>query len=104
MQYQAKHHKDTLVVDVHDLTINLAHALEPQNSFKHLVIDLSVFDSVSEDLLKNFTKFGKDNVQKNSFFIVCKQEFLEDYPLVPTLLEAFDMITLEEIERQLLNQ
>ena len=37
-------------------------------------------------------------------FIVCKQEFLEDYPLVPTLLEAFDMITLEEIERQLLNQ
>jgi hypothetical protein len=86
------------------LTINLAHALERQNSFKHLVIDLSVFDSVSEDLLKNFTKFGKDNVQKNSFFIVCKQEFLEDYPLVPTLLEAFDMITLEEIERQLLNQ
>lgn len=104
MQYQAKHYKDTLVVDVHDLTINLAHALERQNSFKHLVIDLSVFDSVSEDLLKNFTKFGKDNVQKNSFFIVCKQEFLEDYPLVPTLLEAFDMITLEEIERQLLNQ
>ncbi len=104
MQFQAKHYKDTLVVDVHDLTINLAHALERQNSFKHLVIDLSVFDSVSEDLLKNFTKFGKDNVQKNSFFIVCKQEFLEDYPLVPTLLEAFDMITLEEIERQLLNQ
>ncbi len=104
MQFQAKHYKDTLVVDVHDLTINLAHALERQNSFKHLVIDLSVFDSVSEDLLKNFTKFGKDNVQKNSFFIVCKQEYLEDYPLVPTLLEAFDMITLEEIERQLLNQ
>jgi hypothetical protein len=104
MQFQAKHYKDTLVVDVHDLTINLAHALEHQNSFKHLVIDLSVFDSVSEDLMKNFTKFGKDNVQKNSFFIVCKQEYLEDYPLVPTLLEAFDMITLEEIERQLLNQ
>jgi cellulose biosynthesis protein BcsQ len=104
MQFQAKHYKDTLVVDVHDLTINLAHALERQNSFKHLVIDLSVFDSVSEDLMKNFTKFGKDNVQKNSFFIVCKQEYLEDYPLVPTLLEAFDMITLEEIERQLLNQ
>ena len=104
MQYQAKHHKDTLVVDVHDLTIDLAHVIERQNSFKHLVIDLSVFDSVSEDLLKNFTKFGKDNVQKNSFFIVYKQEFLEDYPLVPTLLEAFDMITLEEIERQLTNQ
>ena len=104
MQYQAKHHKDTLVVDVHDLTINLAHVIECQNSFKHLVIDLSVFDSVSEDLLKNFTKFGNDNVQKNSFFIVYKHEFLEGYPLVPTLLEAFDMITLEEIERQLLNQ
>ena len=104
MQYQVKYHKDTLVVDVHDLTINLAHIVERQNTFKHLIIDLSMFDSVSEDLLKNFTKFGKGNVQKNSFFIVYKQEFLEDYPLVPTLLEAFDMITLEEIERQLLNQ
>ena len=54
MQYQVKHHKDTLVVDVHDLTINLAHIIERQNSFKHLIIDLSVFDSVSEDLLKTY--------------------------------------------------
>ena len=104
MQYQVKHHKDTLVVDVHDLTINLAHVLELQNSFKHLVIDLSAFDSVSEDFMKNFTKFGKDNIQENSFFIVYKNEFSEDFPLVPTLFEAFDMITLEEIERQLKNQ
>lgn len=104
MQFKAKHHKDTLVVDVHDLTINLTHVLDRQNSFKHLVLDLSLFDSVSEDLLKNFTTFGKGKVHGNSFFIVCKQEFSEDYPLVPTLLEAFDMITLEEIERQLLNQ
>ena len=74
MQYQAKHHKDTLVVDVHDLTINLAHVIERQNTFKHLIIDLSMFDSVSEDLLKNFTKFGKGNVQK-ILFIVYKHEF-----------------------------
>ena len=28
-------------------------------------------------------------------------EFSEDFPIVPTLQEAFDMIELEEIERQI---
>ena len=29
-------------------------------------------------------------------------EFSEDFPIVPTLQEAFDLIELEEIERQLI--
>ena len=28
-------------------------------------------------------------------------DFSEDFPIVPTLQEAFDLIELEEIERQL---
>ena len=42
--------------------------------------------------------------RKNSFFIVCKHEFFRRLSISANTFEAFDMITLEEIERQLLNQ
>ena len=61
----------------------------------------SEFSEFSQEKLKNFTNFGKELVAKNSFVIICQMEFSEDFPIVPTLQEAFDMIELEEIERQL---
>ena len=68
---------------------------------RHLILDLLEFSAISEEKLKNFTNFGKTVVQNNSFVIVCQTEFTEDVPIVPTLQEAFDVIELEEIERQL---
>ena len=94
--------KGSLIITLKSLEMDLSFiALELNHEYRHLVFDLLEFSHISEEKLRNFTNFGKTTVQNNSFVIVCKTEFAEDFPIVPTLQEAFDVIELEEIERQL---
>ncbi len=102
MQYQIERQKDSLLVILKDLAVDLSFiSSEIDDKYRHLILDLSEFSEFSQENLKNFTNFGKELVAKNSFVIICQMEFSEDFPIVPTLQEAFDMIELEEIERQL---
>ncbi len=102
MQYQIEKQQESLVVDLKDLALDLSFtSLKLDNEYRHLILDLSEFSEVSEEKLKNFTNFGKEVVAKNSFVIIYQMEFSEDFPIVSTLQEAFDMIEFEEIERQL---
>ncbi len=102
MQYHIERQEGFLLVAIKDLDIDLSFILsELDDEYRHLILDLSEFLEVSEEKLKNFTNFGKEAVAKNSFVIICQMEFSEDFPIVPTLQEAFDVIELEEIERQL---
>ena len=102
MQYQIERQKESLLVIIKDLTVDLSFiSSEIDDKYRHLILDLSEFSEFSQEKLKNFTNFGKELVAKNSFVIICQMEFSEDFPIVPTLQEAFDMIELEEIERQL---
>ena len=102
MQYQIERQKESLIVIIKDLAVDLSFILyELDDEYRHLILDLSEFSEISEEKLKNFSKFGNEIVVKNSFIIICQMEFSEDFPIVPTLQEAFDLIELEEIERQL---
>ena len=102
MQYQIERQKESLLVIIKDLTVDLSFiSSEIDDKYRHLILDLSEFSEFSQEKLKNFTNFGKELVAKNSFVIICQMEFSEDFPIVPTLQEAFDLIELEEIERQL---
>ena len=102
MQYQIQRLEESLLVIVKDLTIDFSFiSTELNDEYRHLILDLSEFSEVSQEKLKNFINFGKEVVEKNSFVIICQMEFSEDFPIVPTLQEAFDLIELEEIERQL---
>ena len=102
MQYQIDRQEESLLVIVKDLTIDLSFVLtELDDQCRHLILDLSEFSEVSQEKLKNFINFGNDVVEKNSFVIIHQMVFSEDFPIVPTLQEAFDLIELEEIERQL---
>ena len=90
------------MVTLKDLAVDLSFiSSEIDDEYCHLILDLSEFSEVSEEKLKNFTNFGKEVVAKSSFVIICQMEFSEDFSIVPTLQEAFDVIELEEIERQL---
>ena len=55
------------------------------------------------ELIKNnLVIFGKSIYEnKGSFVIVCPHSFDEELNIVPTVQEAFDLIEMEEIERQL---
>lgn len=102
MQYHIERQKESLIVIPKDLAIDLTFiSSELDDEYRHLILDLSEFSEFSEEKLKNFTKFGKEVVAKNSFVIICQMEFSKDFLIVPSLKEAFDLIELEDIERQL---
>jgi hypothetical protein len=68
---------------------------------KHLILDLhDIMEHNSTDLLK-FTTFGKNIVKNNSFVMVSNLPPQEEYMVVPSIQEAFDIIEMEDIERQL---
>ncbi|MBN9284566.1 MULTISPECIES: ribonuclease Z [Flavobacterium] len=78
------------------------------NNFKdfNLVLDVTQDKSVDLKAIKLFTPLSKIHKKgKKSFVIVAENIDFNDVPasllVVPTLLEAHDMIEMEEIERDL---
>ena len=94
--------RDCLIVKLSENTDDLSfiETLFNGNS-KHLILDLDdIMELNYNDLLK-FTTFGKNIVKNNSFVIVSNLSPQEEYMVVPSIQEAFDIIEMEEIERQL---
>ncbi len=68
---------------------------------KHLILDLIEVSNLNTEHLTKFTTFGKNLVQSNSFVMISNQFFFDEFLIVPTLQEAFDIIEMEDIERSL---
>ena len=68
---------------------------------KHLILDLTEVLNLNTEHLTKFTKFGKNLVQTNSFVMISNQFLNDEFLVVPTLQEAFDIIEMEDIERSL---
>lgn len=68
---------------------------------KHLILDLSDISDLNSSHLLKFTTFGKNTVKDNSFVMVSNLPPQEEYMIVPSIQEAFDIIEMEDIERQL---
>ena len=94
--------RNCLIVKLSDNTDDLSFVETLYNgNVKHLILDLhDIMELNSTDLLK-FTTFGKNIVKNNSFVIVSNLPPQEEYMVVPSIQEAFDIIEMEEIERQL---
>ena len=94
--------RDCLIVKLSENTDDLSFIETLYNgNTKHLILDLH--DNIglnSTDLLK-FTTFGKNIVKNNSFVMVSNLPPQEEYMVVPSIQEAFDIIEMEDIERQL---
>ncbi|MFK7050384.1 ribonuclease Z [Flavobacterium davisii] len=78
------------------------------NTFKdvNLIIDITHDDSINLDAISSFLELSdKHKALKKSFVLVAKgidfSEVPENILVVPTLLEAHDIIEMEEIERDL---
>ena len=67
----------------------------------HLILNLQEIELTNATLLSKFATFGKKLVGTNSFVMVSTQFLNSEWNIVPTLKEAFDIIELEDIERQL---
>lgn len=99
----------TIIKDTEGNTqVFLKKITDQYNSFKetNLVLDITHDKSVDMDAVKSFKDLSKIHKKaKKSFVIVADGIDFNEVPssilVVPTLLEAHDMIEMEEIERDL---
>jgi hypothetical protein len=99
----------TIIKDTEgDVTAFLEKLTHQYNSFKdfNLVLDITHDQSVDIKAIKLFKDLSKTHKKaKKSFVIVANGIDFNEVPssllVVPTLLEAHDMIEMEEIERDL---
>ncbi|MAN49900.1 MAG: hypothetical protein CMD04_03665 [Flavobacteriales bacterium] len=102
MNYSINKKNNTLVLKLYDLDINLNDLIKNVPfKFDYFILDLLEFNRISDIIMENFIKFGNITVSKESFFVISKLSFNEKFPVIPSVKEAFDLIELEEIQKQL---
>tara|TARA_A100001388_G_C28548221_1_gene393596 strand:+ start:185 stop:499 length:315 start_codon:yes stop_codon:yes gene_type:complete len=102
MSYRYQLKKKCLIVFLTKNYDNLSFIKELFNkNCKHLILDLTEVSELNIKHLTKFTKFGKNLVQHNSFVMISNQFLQQNFLIVPTLKEAFDIIEMEDIERSL---
>jgi len=104
-------HKDNYIIlkpEKEDIAEFVKHITKNHSDFKkdNVVIDIIKYGALSLQELLLFLKISSlHRSQKKSFVIVNDSINLEEIPeeliLVPTLLEAGDIIGMEELEREL---
>ncbi|MEO6539201.1 MAG: STAS domain-containing protein [Ferruginibacter sp.] len=84
------------------------------NAVPHLILNLSGIDTITEEQAENIASIQQQFYEKNCSFLVCemnkkvedvfeKANLLEVMNITPTESEAWDIVQLEEIERELLD-
>lgn len=81
-------------------------ATYPKFKNDNVIINLSVLKKISlQDIIEFLEISNKHRSAKHSFVIVTEQANLDEMPdeilVVPTLKEAYDVIEMEEMERDL---
>ena len=108
MKVDQKGHTTILKNTQGDCVAFLEKVTTQHNSFKNqnLILDMSMDKEVKLKQIKLFSDLSKTHKKgKKSFVIVVQDIDFNDVPtkltVVPTLLEAHDIIEMEEIERDL---
>ncbi|WP_299126826.1 ribonuclease Z [uncultured Winogradskyella sp.] len=91
---------------VKTLVNNIEQAYDDKYKSYHLIVRLSSLEKISlEDIIEFLRLSNTHRGDKKSFVIVTSQADLDQMPdelvVVPTLQEAYDIIEMEDIERDL---
>ena len=102
MSYSYQIQKNCLIIQLSEIEdeMSFINSLFSEEC-KHLILDLTEVSNLNTEHLTKFTKFGKNLVQTNSFIMISNQLLNDEFLIVPTLQEAFDLIEIEDIERSL---
>ncbi|GAB4165139.1 MAG: hypothetical protein Tsb0033_26830 [Winogradskyella sp.] len=90
---------------VKTLVNNIEQAYDKYKNY-HLIVNLSSLDKIGlEDIIEFLRLSNNHRVDKKSFVIVTDKVDLDQMPdeivVVPTIHEAYDIIEMEDIERDL---
>jgi anti-anti-sigma factor len=106
-------------VETPELSANLAAELNRQllellkDTPKNIVLNLSTVKSISEEAAENLVRTQQKFYENGASFVICEitnevdrfldeKELLEMMNVTPTESEAYDIVQMEEIERELL--
>lgn len=107
-------------VETADLSANLAaemknHLEEPlKDTIKNVVLNLHNVKSMSEEIAEILVRTQQKFYEQNASFVICglnedMEQFLDEKDLLemmnvtPTESEAYDIVQMEEVERDLLS-
>lgn len=105
---------------VPELTANLTEELTQisgdclQSDIKNVVVNLKNVDSIDETAATNLQTLQQSFYENNNSFVICEMrsavqktleqlELFESMNITPTESEAWDIVQMEEIERDLMN-
>jgi anti-anti-sigma factor len=85
-----------------------------QNDVKNIVLDLNLVQSLDNNSAETLVKVQQKFYESNASFVICrvqphveefmdKQNLLELMNTAPTESEAWDIVQMEEIERELMD-
>ena len=108
MKVNAKGHTVCIKDTKGDLVLFLAKVTNEYKTFENLniIIDIRVYQNISEEAITNFLPLSKIHKKAKKSFVIATSDL--DYnaisdklTVVRSLLEAHDIIEMEEIERDL---
>jgi anti-anti-sigma regulatory factor len=99
-----------------NMTEELAKLIQEcrQGPVKNIILNLRAVNSVEPDAALFLLKSQQESYDQNQSFVICevpkatedwldKEEYLELMNITPTESEAWDIVQMEEIERELLD-
>jgi anti-anti-sigma factor len=109
LEPQSKILTDTLAEEVNILCLNCLN-----NPVKNVIINLNKVEAIEVEAANNLSSIQQKFYEDNVSFIVCEmqkkvedffeqQELLEIMNTTPTESEAWDIVQMEEIERELMD-
>lgn len=107
-------------VETSNLSANMAAALNRQllellkDNIKNVVVNLSAMANIKEEAAEILVRTQQKFYEAEASFVICElqknveiflddKELLEMMNVTPTESEAYDIVQMEEIERELLN-
>ena len=106
---------DTTVLSA-NMTAELRDLLLPymQNAIPHIILDMKLIKDIDEKAGETIAEIQQEFYENNFSFVICElqenvenlldeKEILEVLNVTPTESEAWDILQMEEIERELLN-
>jgi anti-anti-sigma factor len=110
----------SITIEENDLNVNVAASLTElcmpilSQLIKNIILVLENVDTIEEKAAEALVKLQQLFYENNASFVVCcfkknvedsleKMEILELLNYTPTLSEAWDIVQMEEIERELLD-
>jgi hypothetical protein len=91
-----------------DLTLFLAKLMQEYKTFaqQNIIVDLLIHQELTVKELKSFLDLSKQHKKSKKSFVIVVAEtdfnsITEKLSVVPTIQEAYDIIEMEEIERDL---